>query len=327
MNTIKDVEIFATGTHNGEKITLKDLQDMVTAFNELDFKPALKPGHVKDETGLPALGYVDNLRIAGHKLIADFVDLPEEIFNSIKNKRFGRVSAEVFYNFQRAGKNFRRALKAVALLGAEIPGVSGLKPLHDMFSATEYEACKTFDYDPSEEMKMEGEELMSRLAAVEAKLADAEQEKKNVEKQFTAQKSEFDEAQSKLKNLQAQLIERDIDEKVKQVRFPAIADHVRALYSVALNESKVVKFSNAEKPLASVIDELVTQVNKVTEKLFTEHTTQEEKQEADVGAEVARRVNEYCVKNSLNPVTNYSVALKAVLSQDAVLKARYAKGE
>ena len=58
-------------------------------------------------------------------------DLPDKLAAGIKDHRFDSVSPEIFFNLTRNGEKFRRALKAVALLGAEIPAVAGLKPLRE----------------------------------------------------------------------------------------------------------------------------------------------------------------------------------------------------
>jgi hypothetical protein len=132
-HTLENVEIFVSGKHNGDVYSESDLDAMVEAFGALDFKPPLKSGHSKDKPGMPALGWVSNLRREGRKLIADFVDLPSAVYEAIKSRSFDTISAEIFWGLERAGKKFHRALKAVALLGADIPAVAGLKPLHEMF--------------------------------------------------------------------------------------------------------------------------------------------------------------------------------------------------
>lgn len=139
-NLIRDVEIFATGTHNGDVYTEQDLDDMVSAFKELDFKPALKIGHTKDKVGGPAYGYIENLRKLGTKLLADFSSMHDSVVEAIRKKSYNRVSSEIYFNFKRGEKVFRRALKAVALLGAEVPAVANLVPLHKVqFSDTGFE--------------------------------------------------------------------------------------------------------------------------------------------------------------------------------------------
>lgn len=141
MNSIKDVEIFATGNHNRDHFSEADLDAMVDAYHALDFVPAIKVGHVKDRPGDPAYGYVAKLRRVGNKLVADFTHMHESVVDAIRDGRYGRVSAEIYFNLRRAGRIFPRALKAVALLGSEIPAVAGLVPLHSMKFANTDEGC------------------------------------------------------------------------------------------------------------------------------------------------------------------------------------------
>lgn len=131
-NIIKGVEVFSSGTHNGDEYSEKDLDDIVSAFSELDYRPALKVGHTKDTPGAPAYGWVQNLKRVGNKLVADFTDMHDSVVDAIRKKAYNNVSSEIYFNLKRGGKDFRRALKAVALLGAEVPAVSGLTPLHKM---------------------------------------------------------------------------------------------------------------------------------------------------------------------------------------------------
>jgi hypothetical protein len=147
-NRIDGVQIFAPGSHNGDSYTEQDVDDLIASHGQLDYRPALKQGHVKDETGLTALGWVENLRKQGGKLVADFVDIPDAVYAAIKDRKLDRVSSEIFWNFKRAGKTYRRALKAVALLGAEIPAVAGLRPLHEHFSDASADALKYADETP-----------------------------------------------------------------------------------------------------------------------------------------------------------------------------------
>ena len=146
-NTIKDVEIFAIGTHNGDKYAEADLDKMVAAFGELDYRPAIKIGHTKDKPGAPAYGWVENLRRAGGKLVADFTDMHDSVVDAVRKKLYDSVSAEIYFNLKRGGKTFDRALKAVALLGAEVPAVANLVPLHKMEFAARGEFEKEFASD------------------------------------------------------------------------------------------------------------------------------------------------------------------------------------
>ena len=284
-------EIFAAGTHNGEKYTEKDLDDMVAAFSELDFSPALKQGHVEDETGLPALGYVSNLRRIGSKLVADFVDMPKDISDAIASKRFSRVSAEIFHNFKRAGKTFRRVLKAVALLGVEIPAVHGLKPLHE-FAADDYEAVKAIEFQQNEVEKMT-DKVEAQLADMAKRLdtLSAENEKLKSDKADADEKAKVFAAE--VATLKEQGVQARVEAKVAGLKVPALREHFASLYKLGLSEVKALKFKDGEKSAEVVLDELLTEVNKSVAHLFEEQGKGGKTQEsgdpiADFDAEVKK---------------------------------------
>jgi hypothetical protein len=130
MNVIRGIPIFKVGKWNGDQYTEQDLDDIASASRELDYLPALTLGHAGP--GAPAYGFAVNLRRVGDQLLADFESMHDSVVQAIRDRRYTKVSAEIFWGLKRAGKTFRRALKAVALLGAEVPAVAGLKPLHKM---------------------------------------------------------------------------------------------------------------------------------------------------------------------------------------------------
>jgi hypothetical protein len=167
--TIRGVEIFRTGVHNQDQYTERDLDDIVSAFNTLDFRPAIKLGH--DNTpGVPAYGWVTNLRRNGDKLIADFRHVDEDVFKWIRQSKYTRLSPEIYFNLNRNGKRYRRALKAVALLGAEVPAVAGLRPLQRMFAGDDEVAIysEPFAYiDPN--VRDPGQRLHERVLAYRAR--------------------------------------------------------------------------------------------------------------------------------------------------------------
>ncbi len=126
------VEIFRSGRWNGDPYSVADLDEMVANFPLVGFQVPVKLGHA-DDPGEPAYGWVQSVRRLGDRLVADLIDLPEKVFRAIKERRFDAVSSEIFWDLERDGKTFRRVLKAVSLLGAEIPAVADLKPLREVF--------------------------------------------------------------------------------------------------------------------------------------------------------------------------------------------------
>lgn len=141
--SLPGVEIFKIGEHNGDVYDAKDLQDMVDAAKGLDFLPAIKLGHAR-QSGAPAYGYVNDVRMEGDALVGDFTDMPKDVYDAVLQRRYGRVSSEVHWNLKRDGKTYRRAVSAVALLGQEIPGVAKLKPLYQTF---EMEGERALNYE------------------------------------------------------------------------------------------------------------------------------------------------------------------------------------
>lgn len=130
--TVPAVEIFRTGKWNGDDYSTQDLDAMVAAASTVGFTPPIKAGH-EDAGGKPALGWVENLRRVGSTLVADLVALPKKVYDAIKRRSYDRVSAEIYWDLERNGQTFPRVLKALALLGAEIPAVD-LQPLHAFLS-------------------------------------------------------------------------------------------------------------------------------------------------------------------------------------------------
>jgi len=140
LKAIRGVEIFSAGVWNGDEYNEKDLDEMVRAFNETSktFRPALKLGHdekqaILQNDGLPAAGWVGALYRIGKKLLADFIDIPEKVHHLLERGAYKRVSSEVFWNTKINDADYRRVLGAVALLGADMPGVTCLSDIFQMY--------------------------------------------------------------------------------------------------------------------------------------------------------------------------------------------------
>lgn len=166
-NSIKGVEIFASGTWNNDKYTDKDLDTIVNTFQSTKelLKPYLKLGHSENqqllaEDSLPAAGWISNVYRKGSKLLADFQDIPAKVYELIKKRAYARVSSEIFVNMKVNGKRYPYALKAVALLGGETPAVQTLDDVHALYAvdaqvlAYGKEAeVKTYAFDSAEYVK------------------------------------------------------------------------------------------------------------------------------------------------------------------------------
>lgn len=123
-----NVEIWSAGTYNGDTYTDADLEAMARSFAELqgEYKPYMKLGHdagqaLLQKDGYPAAGWVTNVRRVGSKLYADIKQIPKRLAELIDAKAYGRFSPEIWWNMKHNGKTYSRVLKAVALLGADVP--------------------------------------------------------------------------------------------------------------------------------------------------------------------------------------------------------------
>lgn len=132
---LKGVELFKTGRWNDVKTFVRDdLEAMADSFAALRLggRVPLKFGHNEDQPitdGQPALGWVDRVYVEGDVLKGDFTDLPRSVYDAIKAGRYKFVSVELLRDVAAGDREYPWVLSAVALLGADIPAVAGLRDL------------------------------------------------------------------------------------------------------------------------------------------------------------------------------------------------------
>ena len=311
IHRIDGVEIFAVGTHNGDVYTANDLDEIVAAAKEQGFTPPLKAGH--DETpGKPAIGWIENVRRTGDKLFGDITHIPKDVYDTIKRRGYDRVSAEVYWNLKSSvGKTFRRALKAVALLGADVPAVATLTPLHKLFSGAEGEVHIYDQPHGGIEMAASDKEQLSalqqQLADLQKKIAGegsgdddtkeatvkqlsqmAEKvkilekrlrESEETEHKYLGTVDELNRAQTRIEALEKERREEKIKDLTSEVKIPAFRPYIQAMLDVAMREeTKVVKFTQAgkqepeERTMQSVVRGLIEELNSHSRALFKEHS-------------------------------------------------------
>lgn len=139
---LKDVEIFSAGTYKIDEDTTvtytdEDVQSIVDNTNKLiadgKHNPPGKLGHDGAQafaaaSGLPAIGWAENLRRVGSKLIADFKQVPELAYKALEKGLYKKISSEIYHE-KASKKEFDvegKVLRAVAFLGADVPKVKGL---------------------------------------------------------------------------------------------------------------------------------------------------------------------------------------------------------
>lgn len=141
---ISNVKIFAAGKWNGDNYTKEDLNDLLASFGRGGFIPTLSLEHnpklteqVKDQLMSPALGVVTHPKIMGQHLVCDFEEVPTQLYDAIERKNYSRISAEIYWNYPVGDVIYKRVLKGVTLLGAQIPAVTGLDSLNNLYSYEE----------------------------------------------------------------------------------------------------------------------------------------------------------------------------------------------
>lgn len=299
--TIKGIQIFRAGTWNGRTYTVKDIDGMIKAAATIGFKPPVKLGHTNDP-GAPAYGYVTNLRREGETLLADFEHVPDELVAQIRERRYDQVSSEILLDFDHGGTKYRRALRAVAVLGAHAPGVANLKPLSEFLSlftaADRYETIieetpeMTTKADPAgtnpnaPDHTAEIAQLQAALAANEAKLAELASGAKAAET-LQLKLQEADEREKRHAKMFADLAQRtrtdQIEGLVKSLSRPVYRNNVRALAELALRatesgaEPMMVAFAANDEVQPTdtdafgVLTDLVRKMNQDVALLTSEH--------------------------------------------------------
>lgn len=145
------VENVAILRADGAELTTAEIDDIVAAARRQDFQVALK-ADAPDSTGAPALGWLRNLRRRENVLLADIEPTHDSVADALRNGRFRRFASEVYHNLRRAGQVFKRALKSVVLVGAQLPALPQLVPTGTQeFAASEFEALRTYTFGPADE--------------------------------------------------------------------------------------------------------------------------------------------------------------------------------
>jgi len=133
------IEIMAAGTWNGDEYTRADLDEMVRAFDELRGKidPPVKLGHdegqkLAQKDGYPALGWVERVYRKGATLVADLRDVPERVAKLITAGAYQKVSSEIYFDKEVDGTTYPFVLKAISLLGGDMPAVKDIRSIGDI---------------------------------------------------------------------------------------------------------------------------------------------------------------------------------------------------
>ena len=314
-----NVEIWSAGKYNGDEYTESDLDAMAAAHAEIGdkLKPYMKLGHddgqaLLQKDGYPSAGWITNVKRVGSKLYADIKGVPKKIAELIDRKAYGRFSPEIYWNLKADGRTYRRALKALALLGADTPANLGLTDFVNMY-AEEFETIKSYHAAEAEEKPMEQatqtpdlrkyEEEIASLKAykAEAEAFKAEAEKRLADSAEKEYKSQVDKLCTELKDYMVPASEH---------AFRAMCEIGRGVktYSAKVEDKTVsIDLSN---PL-EVVKQFVSSLPKVNvEGPVTRYTDERARKEESENSDEAlhQRVTKYAAEKGIS----YTAALKVV---------------
>jgi hypothetical protein len=142
--SISSIPVFKAGVHKGEGYSIEDLDEIVKNTNMLikmkALDPVLKLGHnegqeLLQQDGYPAAGYISNVYREGNYLFIDAYDIPKVVYELVEKGAYKGRSAEIYKNFQNpeTKEAMGKVLRAVAILGVDIPEVKGLGDMLAMY--------------------------------------------------------------------------------------------------------------------------------------------------------------------------------------------------
>jgi hypothetical protein len=281
LHSIKAVEIFSAGKWNGDEYTVADLDEMVKAFeeNKDHVRPFLKLGHSDEQKllqseGLPAAGWIEKVYRKGDKLMADFNDIPGKIYELIQKKAYRKVSCEIYMNCQIEDRKYKFFVGAVALLGAETPGVMNLDDILAHYRllaetsknlyALQQEAAtiKTYSFKAEEVKPIQETKVMEKTAReleLEAQLAAFEAEKKTAEEKITALETDAKKFAVEKAEAAEKLFAVELEKSVDGLLGEKLITPGMKPYVAALLGKEKAEFSIGEKTLskAELVKELL----------------------------------------------------------------------
>jgi len=323
-----EMEIFAEGNWNGDAYTAADLQGIADNFNELKdtLKPGLKLGH-RDLKGQPSLGLIDSLKVQGQKLVASVKDIPKIVHDAIQRKLYRNVSSELYQDYESNGKRYPLALKAVALLGSDIPAVNSLDDLQAYF-AQEGVRSVCFELDAKDASKLKKPEVSNM--GDETAIKEFEKQIADKDAAIAAEKTAREAAETKLKEFEQKQADGEKAAKLAEVRefcesavkagklTPALRDKILP------KEGNVLVFSETERTFSLPFATFKEVFEGMKVLAFDEKGNvidpDKKNQAENTGAEVDKRAKALV---SESKVKTYSEAVRKVLQDDPQLAKDY----
>ena len=205
--SLQGVEIFEAGTDSTRDWTPEHLDQIVSNFKAKVVDPPLVAlGHDEDQgilmnAGLPAAGWISDLKRVGSKLVANISDVPKKVAEAIRNKAYKYISAEIYPFFMSEGKNIGKVLRRIALLGADIPRVKSLNEILARYDENQdKQKIESFSFPSGEDSKrshkMDIEKLQADLEATKQEVQAKEDQIKKFAEENQKLKDQLKGAQS-----------------------------------------------------------------------------------------------------------------------------------
>lgn len=335
-NEIKGVEIFSAGTWNGDTYTVDDLKGMVEAFdkNKAAVRPFLKLGHDENQTllqkdGYPAAGWIDRLYILGEKLVADFSSIPQTIYDLITAKAYRNVSSEIYCNVAIGEDRYKYMLGAVALLGADTPGVMNLSDIMAMYSKLVSDDIRIYNLTApfggatkesvmgktEAELKLEADlaAKAEEIDAIKKDFSKSQDEAKAKDAELATLRAEKEAFLKKEIELQAQATKAQVEKFTTELVGQKLASVAMKPYVAALLETDKKEYAFDDKKLSK--EEVVTEMLKLfkayAEVNFVENSSVGADDKKNSDQEKHEKVLAYAAEHKIS----YGQALKAIISQ------------
>lgn len=171
------IEVFRSGNHtdsqgNKRAYSDQDIQQIAQSYNksvaaDTSNEAPIVKGHPKTDD--PALGWVEQLKVSGSKLLAKVKDIVPEFADEVRAGRYKKVSIALYPT---------NLLRHIGFLGAVAPAVKGLKPVafEEKTDYIEYSFAPKTAAEQSDLVKLQLEnlELKDKLRQLEREQKEAE---------------------------------------------------------------------------------------------------------------------------------------------------------
>jgi hypothetical protein len=274
------------------------------------------------------MGWVERLYIRGEKLLADFSYIPKEIFKLIKAKAYRKVSCEIYWNLDVNGNKYPRVLGAIALLGAETPGVLNLRDILSNYTMlSENNVMRVFNdeqnkdsvksYDVNFEPQTEDKTMSQEIETVQAELEEQKKSYAQAQEQLEAKAKEIEAANVELAKFREEALKAQAEAQTakiskfvtelesKKLSTPAMKD----LLTELLSDKK--EYSVKEKAMSKeeVLEEILTLSKESAKVNFDESSRADFGKKEDKMKDLEGKVEKYMQEHKVS----YGKAAKEVM--------------